>query len=146
MNNSDDKYEKYFLDYLKNNAKKLSYSIKDTQISDDTATVKVDVKYIDGTPLIKDTISEYLTQAFSSVMSGSDMSDEEMSQMLLSIMQEKQKTLTDSYVEKTLAVKCVKVNGNWYIEEVTDDLLNVVSSNFYSLAKSISDSFNSGLE
>src|SRR6056297_215756 len=42
----------YFMDYIKDNAKKIEYEIINTKTEDNTAKVDVKAKFINGSPLI----------------------------------------------------------------------------------------------
>jgi len=139
---SKDQYQKYFLDYLKENATKITYSVKGSKIENDKATVTVDVKYLNGGPLLKATIGDVFSKAFSLAFTGVTMKDEDMNQMFISAMQKQKETVKDSFVEKTIDVKLAKANNKWYIDEPSDDLLNVFTSNFVSVGKEINNSMN----
>ena len=137
----EDQFEKYFMDYLKANAKKISYKIKDTKINDDTAVVTVDFKYVNGGPIIKATIAEYFAKGLSLVFSGIELTEEETSQIIISEMKEQMTVINESFTEKTVDIKCTKVDNQWYIDELSDELLDVVMSNFIAVGKELDDSF-----
>lgn len=139
----EDEFQKYFLDYMKSNAKKITYEIKESEIDGDSAVVSVKFKYIDGGPLFKATISEYITEAFSLIFSGKEMTDEENSEMFISIMEEQSEIIEDAFVEKTLDIKCINVDDDWYIDEPSEELLDVFMSNALSVAQEFEDSFDS---
>lgn len=79
-----DQYQKYFLDYFKENAAKITYSPKRSKIENDKATVTVDFKYVDGGPLLKATIGDVFSKAISSAFTGVQMKDDEMGKMFVS--------------------------------------------------------------
>ena len=47
------------------------------------------------------------------------------------------KTAKETFVEKTVDVECVKVDGTWYVKTVSDKLADVVSSNLFTAAKEL---------
>lgn len=138
--------EKYFMDYLKDQAAKMSYEIKSSQTDGDSATVTVSCKYIDGTPLLKETISEYFVQAFAKAFSGTEFTDEDSNNLMKDIMAEKQKSIEDTYIEKDVDIKCVKISDKWLIDSVGEDIGNVITANFIAAANEISSAFNGTAE
>ncbi|MCI1960263.1 MAG: DUF5105 domain-containing protein [Clostridia bacterium] len=138
---SNDESVKDFYDYLKECASKMTYNIKSSDVKDDTATVTVDFKYIDSTPFIQAVIKEVFTQALSSAFSGQEMTDEQTNALFANIIKEQKSKIEDKYVEETIDIKCVKVNGKWLIDS-DDSLANVLTANFVSVIKNISSSFN----
>lgn len=73
-----DQYQKYFVDYLKENASKITHSIKEAKTENDKATVTVDFKYVNGGPLLKATLGEVFSKTFSLAFSGVQVKDEDM--------------------------------------------------------------------
>ncbi|WP_287704902.1 DUF4352 domain-containing protein [Dehalobacter sp.] len=58
-------------------------------------------------------------------------------------MQKHQKTIQESYVEKSINVQLIKVNRHWYISQPSDELLDVFLSNFISVTKELNMNINS---
>ncbi len=139
----EDSYGKYFLDYLKLNAKKITYEIKSSKIDNDKAVVTVYFKYVNGGPLLKATIGDVFSQTISMAFAGVEMSEEETSQMFISSMEKQKANIAESFAEKTIDIKCVKINDQWYIDEPSDDIIDVILSNFNTVSKEIDESFNS---
>ena len=121
---------KYVFDYLKSNASKITYKIGDSKIGKTTATVKVAFKYIDATPLFNATIEECFAQAMQSAFSGVESTDEETGKMIVDAMKKQEKIVKKTYVEKTIGIKCIKVDDKWYIDKPSEALLDVFMSNF----------------
>lgn len=138
-----DEFQKYFIDYLKSNATKITYKIKNTKIDNDTAVVTVNFKYVDGAPLIKATVAEVFSKAIPLAFAGVEMSEEEKSQLFVTAMQEQSKTIVEKFAEATIDIKCTKINNQWYINEPSEAFWNVITSNFISAGKEIDKSFNS---
>ena len=138
-----DDYTKYFLEYIKKNASKMTYEITDTIINNDKAVVTVNCKYIDGGTLLKATIGEVFKEMFGSLFSGVEKTEEEMDQMYLDILKEQEKSLPETYLEKVIKVEMVKKDNQWYIEEINDDMLDVILSGFITasldLGKALSE-------
>jgi len=130
-------------DYLKTNARKMTYEITGSEVNGDKAVVTVDCKYVDGGRILKATIGELFAKLFGQAFSGVEMTDEENDQMFLNVMEDQIKTLGETFIEVTLNIDLVKMKGTWYIAESSDELLDVAASGFISVIKEISDSFPS---
>lgn len=79
---------------------------------------------------------------FTLAFTNKDMTDEENSEIFISTMEEQSKLVKESFVEKILDVKCIKVDNQWYIDNPSDEILDVVMSNMISVTEDIDDSFN----
>ncbi len=128
-----------FIDYLKENAKKMTYEVTGIKTDGKKATVTVKCKYIDGTEPFGATIVGLFKKAVSSALAGKEMTNNEMIQLGAKLLKENTKAATKSYTEKTIDVPCIQVDGTWYVKEFNDDLVDVVSSNLYSVAKELKE-------
>lgn len=140
-NSKEADLQKYCMDYLKKNAKKLTYSIKNVDTKDDTAVVTVECKYVDGSPILREAISEYAAKAIKEAFSGSANS-EDPEKEISQILTDKMKTTTETYTDKTIKINCIKTNDKWYIDKVNNDLEDVFVSGFISAMSEISKSFS----
>lgn len=143
VEDEDDPFQKYFLDYIKSNAKKIKYEIKEVNIDGDRALVGVNFTYVDGGPLFKTTFSEYIKEAFSMAFSGNELTDEENSHIFITIMEEQSKLIEEGYTEKLIKVKCIKLEDKWYIDDPSNELIDVAMSNILSVGQEMDDVFNS---
>lgn len=141
LEDEEDQFQVYLLDYLKSNAKEIEYNLKDTQINDDKATVSVDFKYIDGGQLFRAAFAEYIKDAFSLAFSGMEMTDEENSQMFITIMEEQREVIDETFVERTLDIELIKKDDQWFIDKPSDELLDVAMSNIISVFNEMENSF-----
>jgi len=137
-----EEFQKYALDYLKTNARKMTYSISGSEVNGDKAVVTVDCKYVDSGRILKATVGEMFAKLFGQAFSDVEMTDEENEQMFLNVMEEQIKTFDETFIEVTLNIDLVKMEDTWYIAEASDELLDVVASGFISAGKEISDSFS----
>lgn len=133
----DTEYVKYFEDYLKNNAEKMTYKVIDSEVDEDKAIVTVDCRYINGGPLLKATIGEVFQKIIGMAFAGIEMSEEETNQMFLSTMKEQSKTIGETYKEITIKIDCVKQDGKWFIAEVSDEMSDILTSGFTSVGKEL---------
>ena len=138
-----EEFQNYFIDYLKDNAKEITYSVKEAKLDGDKATVDVDVKYVDGKPLFTAVIADYFPKAMSIAFSGVEMTDEEASNMFLESMKAQQENIEKTFAEKTITVNCIKVDDVWYIDNLSNELLDVATSNIFSAVDEMNNSLNS---
>lgn len=132
----------YFMDYIKDNAKKIEYEIINTETEDNTAKVDVKAKFINGSPLIIETFGELFKNLMAEAFSGNELSEEETEALMIEIMEEKSKEIETEFVENEFTINLVKKDNNWYLEEVSDDLANIITANFVKAFEEISESFN----
>jgi len=127
-----EEFQKYAEDYLKTNARKMTYKITGSEENGDKAVVTVDCKYVDFGRILKATVGEMFAKLFGQTFSGVEMTDEENEQMFLNVMKEQIKTFDETFIEVTLNIDLVKIENTWYIAEASDELLDVVASGFIS--------------
>ncbi|UWD47105.1 hypothetical protein NYR90_11150 [Clostridioides difficile] len=155
MENNDEKYKdivkeletedpstQYVLDYLKNNASKITYTIKDSEIKDNNAKIQVECKFVDSTPLLKEIVAEAFTKMLGMSFSGQDLTDEKTTEMLVSIMKEKQKSVEETFVTKTVEFECTKKDNKWIISSANDALADVLLSNLVTAGEEFANSMS----
>lgn len=148
LSEEGDLMEKYFLDYIKSNAKKINYKINDSKIDGDKAVVSVDFKYVDGGPLFRATFAEYMKEMFALAFTdmNREITQEEYNEAFVSAMEEQSKVIEESFTEKTLEINCIKVDDKWYINEPSDEILDVAMSNLISVGEELNESFDGDAE
>lgn len=134
---------RYLLDYLKGNAEKITYEINDTVVDNGYALVNIDVNYVDGAPLFKAVIAEYMKSALSSAFTGNKLNQEQSIKLIIDSMKKQRELVEEPMISKNMDIKCINIDNKWYITEVTDDLSNVVTSNLLSSVKKLEKTFNS---
>lgn len=144
LEDEEDEYTKYFRDYLKTNAGKMTYKIVGSQVDGDKAVVNVDFRYVDGGPLIKATIAEVFSKMFGLAFTGVEITDEETGQIFITAMEEQSEIIPETYKEVSIPISCILEDGIWYISEIDDELSDVIMSGFITAGKEISDSFGTG--
>lgn len=141
----DDAFLDFFEAYMKDNASKLTYKTSNSEVDGENAVVTVEIKYVDGSALIKAVMGVYMQQMFASAFSNEKTSDEKTNAMMSEIMKEEMNKTAETFKEVALKINCVLKNKTWYIEEVSDELSNVLSSGFFNTMTEIGDGF-SGFE
>lgn len=142
MNDAEeDASAKFFLDYLKTNAGKMTYKVLDETIDEDQAVVKVESRYVDGAPLIQATFGEAMIKMLGEAFSGQEPTEEETTQMFEDIMKEQQEKIDETFKTVTMDIDLVHQDDQWYIREVNDDMSDVISSGFFSALEGFGDAF-----
>ena len=125
------------MDYFRENSSKMTYEIKNSEVDGDTAVVTVNFKYIDGTGALKDALSKLFEEAFYQAFSEDEMSDEEMEDLLVKAINDYDPEDGDTFDTKTVEINCIKKDNKWYIDEISDDLLDVIFCNCPSYLDSL---------
>ena len=120
----------YLLEYLKDNAKEIEYKITNTEKENNEAVVTVEVKYIDGGGVIRESFGEVFRTILSEPSGGEDLSDEYLDNLFEEILKEKQRVNKEEILEKEIKINLIQSRGKWYIKEMTDNLADIVMSGF----------------
>jgi hypothetical protein len=136
----DDSNE-YLVEYFKTNAEKMTYEVTGSEVDGDKAVVTINAKYVDGAPLIKATISSAFMKMLPLAFSGTEMTEEETNQMFADTMKEQAEIVSETFKEATLKIDLVKEDNEWYITEITDEMMDVVMSGFMSLSTELEGAF-----
>ncbi|MDO4276438.1 MAG: DUF5067 domain-containing protein [Eubacteriales bacterium] len=136
----DDAYSEFF----KGINEKMSYKIvkNDFDIQNGTAQVTARIKYIDGSDIYKETISEFLRQIVSTAFSGEELSEVQTQQKLASILSDKAGAVEDKFSEADITYPLIKAGGEWKIVSLDDETVKIMSANF----KSVEDEINQSLD
>jgi len=137
---TDDSNE-YLVEYFKANAEKMTYEVTGSEVDGDKAVVTINAKYVDGAPLIKATISSAFMKMLPLAFSGTEMTEEETNQMFADTMKEQAEIVSETFKESILKIDLVKQDNEWYITEITDEMMDVVMSGFMSLSTELEGAF-----
>lgn len=135
----DDAYTEFFQSINQ----KMSFKItkNDFNLQNGTANVTIRIKYIDGSDIYKETISEFLRQIVATAFSGEELTEEETQQKLAAILKEKSTTVEDKFTESDLTYPVIKTNNGWKIVSLDDETVKIMSANF----KNVEDEINNEL-
>lgn len=133
-----------YQDFFSSINQKMTYKIVKTRFSfqDGTAQITARIRYIDGTNIYKETITEFLRQIVSSAFSGKNLTEEETQNKLASILTEKAASLEDTFTEADVTYPMIKVNGLWKVTSLDDETVKIMSANFKSVEDEISKTLN----
>lgn len=134
----------YLSEYLKSNAGKMTFKVTGSEINGDNAVVTVDCKYVDAGPVFKATMGALMQKMLSIAFSGTEIAEEQTSQMFVDTMKEQANSMSETYKESTVKVNCIKQDNTWYISETTDEIKDVVTSGFVTASKDMGGIFEGG--
>lgn len=137
-----DEFSTQLLEYLKSSASKIEFTIENSEIADETATVTVKFKYVNASPVVSAAIGEYFQQALAMAFSGAD--EDAMQQVFGTIFAEKIKSVSVSTTEATVNFECIKTEDGWKVKDVPADALNVLTCNISSAFDSLSSDSGDG--
>ncbi len=126
---TEEEKEKTLDAYVKSNASKIEYDIKETKVDGDQATVAVDFKYVNGEPVFTAALGEYMEIAFSELVPKEGLTQEQSDKMLGAIIADKKVEIEESFEERTVNVKVIKIDDAWYIEKLESEMFNIILSN-----------------
>lgn len=130
---SENIYQKHFINYFKENAAKITYTVKDSKIENDKAIVTVNLKYVNGGPLLIATLGDVLGRLMTLALSGTRVSDEETGQLFIDTLEAQKKNNLESFTEKTLDIQLIRLDKKWYIDKPNEEFIDIFLSNFISV-------------
>lgn len=130
---SENIYQKHFFNYFKENATKITYTVKASKIENDKAIVSVNLKYVNGGPLLIATLGDVLGRLMTLALSGTRVSDEETGQMFIDSLEAQKKNNLESFTEKTLDIQLIMLDKKWYIDKPNEEFIDIFLSNFISV-------------
>ena len=119
--------------------KKMTFKIGKTKFSlaNGTASVTAHIKYIDGSDIYKETITEFLKQIVSTAFSGKQLTEEETMAKLASLLEEKSGTVKDKYAEADVTYPVIKAGNTWKIVSLDEATVRLMSANFTNVQDEI---------
>ncbi|MCF0106457.1 MAG: hypothetical protein HUJ53_06810 [Holdemanella sp.] len=136
--NSDDAITNLLLDYFKECAAKMEYTIKDSKVDGDKATVSVDATYVDASSLLSQAMTYYLSRALQLAFTGA--SEEELNQIFVTAFNETKDSYQTKTATCTIQFECTKDKDGWKITNVSNEFYDVITANAYSYFESFDSS------
>lgn len=123
--------------YLKDSAGKMTYTVNEAQIEGDTATVNVNITYTDITPVVTQAMADYIAKAFEMAMNeGVELDEAEAQKLFTDTLTETSKNVEEGTATVDVTFDCEVVNGEWKLSQMSDETVNslfdALSSNFVS--------------
>lgn len=137
-------YESFF----KSINEKMTWSITRTNFhfQEGTAEVSVRIRYVDGSDIYRETVSEFLRQIVSSAFSGQSLTEQETQEKLASILNDKSQSMDDKFSETDIVYPMVNVNGIWKVAYLDEETVKIMSANFKSVEEEISQTLNASAD
>ena len=124
-------------------AAQMTYTLGEVTVDGETATVPVQITYVDAVDVFTEALGEYFLQAFGLALTGAD--EEQLTQLMMDLLKEKMETVYTSTGEADLTFTCRRIDGQWKIAALTDDQLDVlarlISCGISDLAAQLEDAF-----
>ena len=126
----------------------MTWSITKTSFSfqNGTADVTARIRYIDGSDIYRETVTEFLRQIVSSAFSGESLTEQETQEKLAAILMEKSDSLEDKFSEADITYPMIKVDGQWKVTSLDDETVKIMSANFKSVEDEISQTLSASSE
>lgn len=140
-----DKEDQEMLDRLKqepfNKMLTFDYKLSNEQIKDDKATVDVAITTYDLAKPYENFMKKFFLAAFSM---DEDISDEEMTEKMFTLLADELKPLTEKNYTKTATIDLVRVDDQWKITDIDDneDLINALTGGLLDLVNATDNIFN----
>ena len=149
LDNADIRNEAYESFFRQIN-EKLTYEITKNSFDFQNGTAKITVliRYIDGTDIYREAISEFLRQIVSAAFSGENVDDaqKEAQERLASILSEKASVAEDKFTETELTYPLIRENRVWKIVALNEDTVKIMSANFKNAAEEVHKTLNTATE
>lgn len=122
-------YQLNIYNYLKENAAKITYEIKSVVKEKERAVVTVDFNYVNGITILAESHQEIIEEMEAAILYGKGMNIGEIDSLFTNILEKYQMITLDSFRDKSVDLKLVKIDKQWYLDEISADLLDVFVSN-----------------
>ena len=141
LDNADITNEAYKT-FFQNVNQKMTFSIKKTEfnIINETASITTKIKYIDGSDIYKETITEFLKQIVATAFSGQQLTEEETQQKLAALLEEKSAAISNTFAETEITYPLIKAGGKWKIVALDGETVKMMSANFTNVQDEINQS------
>ena len=139
---TDDIFDKAMSEKISQKLLDFDYVLKNEKIKGDKATVDVEITTYELGSVMKEFMSEYITEAFGLIFS--NVSDEEMEAMANKIFMEKLDAATEKTYKDSTVINLKKVDGEWKVSEINDDsnLMNVMCGGIVDAIEDINKMFD----
>lgn len=133
-----------YMDFFQELNQQMSFEISGNNfnLSEQTAQVTAHIKYVDGSQIYQEAISEFLRQMVSSAFSEESMSSDQAHEKLASIMKEKAAGIKYTFAETDITYPVIKAGNEWKIASLDEQTVKVMSANFQSIATELENSLS----
>lgn len=130
------------LDYLKENAKELTYKIGSSEVKDGKAKVGVSVEYTDTSAVIGEAMSTYIAALFNAMFS-EDASEEELEKAFTEGLAAAKETKETTRLTEEYTLDLVLSGEEWKLTDVPEEMANVMMGNLTHAFDDLEELFSS---
>ncbi|MBR6353924.1 MAG: DUF4878 domain-containing protein [Oscillospiraceae bacterium] len=131
----------FLADYMKENIPKTEYTINAASVDEDTATVTVNFKYINGYLIVREaaqnTMQNILGMALTGAVNEDDLPDV-FNQYMSTAIKDAQENLGNTTKETDVQFTLSKEDGKWMISDFDDEFSTILSCNTLSALDDLS--------
>ena len=117
---------KSLMKYMKDWASKLEYKSEEEKTEGDAATVTVNCKYTDASPVMTAAISDYMQQGLALAMSGA--TEEKLASLFGECFDAAVKNASVEKAESTIKLDLVKSGKDWKIKDLPGEVADIMTS------------------
>ena len=130
------------MDYLKENAKTLTYKIGSSEVKEDKAKVGVSVEYTDASEVIGDAFGTYIMALFD-LMFSEDATEEDLEKAFTEGLANAIETKETTRATEDFSLDLTLKDGEWKLTDVPEELANVMMGNLMHAMDGLGDLFSS---
>lgn len=138
LENADIRDDAY-LEFFKSLNKKMSWSIVDSHFDyqNGTARITAHVRYIDGSEIYREAITEFLRRMVSDTLAGSAPDEAQIKASLAEILTEKAASAEDRFTETDITYPLIKTGKEWKIVSLDEETIRIMSANFRNIKEEL---------
>ena len=133
-----------FYDFFRSLNQDMTYTVNRVKldINNNTARGVGHIRYVDGTEIYKETISEFLKKMVTTAFDGKELTEQETQKKLVDMLKENASNTELTYAEADILYPMVKVDGVWKIVSLDDETVRIMSANFKNVQDEIDRTIN----
>lgn len=133
-----------YTEFFRSVNSKMTFDItkNDFNVQNGTAQVTAKIRYIDGTNIYTEALSEFVRQIVASAFSGETLTEEETQQSFATILNETAQSAEEQFTEMEVTYPVIKTTDGWKIVALDEGTATFMSANFGS----VEDEINASLE
>lgn len=119
------------------------YTLGKEEITDNTASVEVSVKTYDVGTVFKNSMTNYLTDYFKVLLTGTTPSQEETTQMFLEKFSEEMSAQTEKTYTGTTTISLTKDGNEWKVDELSQETVDILTGGSLTSLEDFAESLDS---
>ena len=132
--------DRQLLSFLRELAAMMDWTITDTVVDGDTASVQATVTYADGSMLVKSTMTDVMADMMMALFG--DESEADAQTQFINKLRSNLKTEPPKTQTADVALQMVRTVDGWRIRELPDAMLTVLTGNTVEMLQEAADTFS----